>query len=117
MKIHCPVCRMAYIIPEEKFSRPVIKAICKKCSTKMIIDRDSKTVQTTSETESQIPRQATHQEFSSEFRKNASSGPPASEKCNQGGSCSPPLCRPASALRTLRDRHGALKTHLTESLS
>lgn len=80
MKVHCPVCRMAYIIPEEKFSGPVIKAICKKCSTNMIIDRDSKTVQTTSDTESQIPGQATQQEFSSEFRKNPSSGLPASEK-------------------------------------
>lgn len=60
MNIQCPVCKAPYAIPEEKFSKPVIKAVCKKCSTKMIIDRDAGTVQTTSGTESQVPGKVTH---------------------------------------------------------
>lgn len=79
MKIHCPVCNMAYAISEEKLTRPVVKAVCKRCNTKMIIDRDSKTVQAVSETESQIPGEATNQESSPELSGNVSSQPPTSE--------------------------------------
>ena len=79
MKIHCPACKAAYTIEEEKFSKPVIKATCNKCNTKMVIDRDSKTVQTVSETESQVPRQASSQESSPELSGNVSTQPPASE--------------------------------------
>ena len=55
---------MAYNIPEEKFSRAVIKAVCKQCGTKMIIDRDAKSVEVASETESKISGQTTKSESS-----------------------------------------------------
>ena len=64
MKIHCPVCNMAYNIPEEKFSKAVIKAVCKQCGTRMIIDRDAKSVDVASETESKISGQTTKSESS-----------------------------------------------------
>jgi hypothetical protein len=57
---------MVYSIPEEKLSKPVVKAVCKQCNTKMIIDRDSKTVEAASKTESQISGQTTKSETSPE---------------------------------------------------
>ncbi len=66
MKIHCPVCNTAYTIPEEKFSKRVVKAVCKQCSTKMIIDSHSKTVEAASETESKNSRKSPRSESSPE---------------------------------------------------
>ncbi|MDP6179653.1 MAG: zinc-ribbon domain-containing protein [Desulfatiglandales bacterium] len=80
MNIQCPACKALYAIPEEKFSKPVIKAVCKKCSTKMIIDRDARTVQTTSETESQLPVKTTFPTSSSETSGSPSRMPSASEE-------------------------------------
>lgn len=80
MNIQCPVCKAPYAIPEEKFSKPVIKAVCKKCSTKMIIDRDAKTVQTTSETGSQLPVKTTPPKTSPETSGSPSPMPSASEE-------------------------------------
>lgn len=64
MKFSCPVCNTAYTIPEEKFSERVVKAVCRQCSAKMIIDPLSKTVEAASETESPISGQTTKPESS-----------------------------------------------------
>lgn len=52
MRILCPVCKMAYTIPEEKFTTPVLKAVCKGCKSKLAIDRHSETARVISETRS-----------------------------------------------------------------
>jgi hypothetical protein len=80
MKIHCPVCNTAYAIPEDKLSKPLVKAVCKKCSTKMIIDRDSKTVRAVSAADSQISEQTTELESSPTLSGNVSTEPRAPEK-------------------------------------
>ncbi len=80
MKIHCPVCDKAYDIPEEKLSKPLVKAVCKQCSTKMIIDRDSKTVKAVSTADSQISEETTELESSPEISGNVSTEPTASER-------------------------------------
>ncbi len=49
MKFNCPECKAAYNIPDEEFSRPLIKATCRKCGTKIFIDRDSGQVRAVSE--------------------------------------------------------------------
>ncbi len=95
MNIQCPVCKAPYAIPEEKFSKPVIKAVCKKCSTKMIIDRDSKTVQATPETESQVPGQVTHPEPSP--GTSSSPMPPPSEEA----AFKPPLSQPGMSVSSM----------------
>jgi hypothetical protein len=58
------VCNTAYDVPEEKFSERVVKAVCKECSAKMIIDPLSKTVEAAPETESPIPGQSAKPESS-----------------------------------------------------
>lgn len=73
MKINCPVCKMAYDIPEEKLSKPLVKAVCKQCGTKMIIDSDSETARAVSETDSQISGETTPLESSPELPGNVSS--------------------------------------------
>jgi|GEM_PF-3114533 len=40
-KIYCPACKAAYVVADEKFTGPAMKAVCKKCGVKMIIDRES----------------------------------------------------------------------------
>lgn len=72
MKIHCPGCRMAYDIPEEKLFKPLLKAVCKQCSTKMIIDRHAKTARAVSETGPQIPEDTTELESAPELTGNVS---------------------------------------------
>ncbi len=79
MKIHCPACKTAYHIPDEKVSRPVITAVCKRCGIKMVIDRDAETVRTASETESLIPGHSANLELSPEISGHASSQPGSSE--------------------------------------
>ena len=80
MKIRCPVCNKAYKIPEENLSGRVVRAVCQKCSTKMIIDPHSKTVEAASETESKISRQTTQSESSLEPSKEVPSEQKASKK-------------------------------------
>lgn len=80
MKIHCPVCKMAYDIPDEKLSKPLVKAVCKQCSTKMIIDRDAKTARAVSEADSQISEDTTELESSPKLTGNVSSESTASER-------------------------------------
>ena len=77
MKIHCPACNAAYTIEEERFSKPVIKATCNKCKTKMVIDRDSKRVQTMPEPRAQSPKQATYRDSSPETPQTPSPVSPA----------------------------------------
>jgi hypothetical protein len=80
MKIHCPVCEIAYDIPEEKLSKPLVKAVCKQCSTKMIIDRDAKTAKAVSEINSQILGETTELQSSPELSGNVSTEPTASKR-------------------------------------
>ncbi len=95
MKIHCPGCNKAYDIPEEKLSKPLVKAVCKQCSTKMIIDRDSKTAKTVSTADSQILEETRELESFQEIPGNVSKGLTASE---QEPSESPPLQIPNSVM-------------------
>lgn len=87
MKIHCPACNKAYDISEEKLSKPLVKAICKQCSTKMIIDRESRRVKMVSPADSQIIEETTELESSGEISGNVSKEPTALE---QEPSKSPP---------------------------
>jgi hypothetical protein len=80
MRIHCPACNRAYDISEEKLSKPLVKAICKQCSTKMIIDRDSKTVKLVSTADSPISEETTELESSTEISGSVSEAPAASEQ-------------------------------------
>jgi hypothetical protein len=80
MKIRCPVCNTAYAIPEEKLSKPLVKAVCKQCSTKMIIDRDSKSVKAVSAANSQISEETTELESSPRLSGSVSTEPRAPEK-------------------------------------
>ena len=75
MKIHCPGCNRAYDISEEKLSKPLVKAICKQCSTKMIIDRDSKKVKIVSTAEPGISEETTELGSSAEIPGNVSQAP------------------------------------------
>jgi hypothetical protein len=86
---------MAYDIPEEKLSKPLVKAVCKQCSTKMIIDRDSKTVKAVSTADSQISEETTELESSPEISGNVSTEPTASER---EPSVSPPSQIPDSVM-------------------
>ena len=96
MKIHCPVCNRAYDIPEEKFSKSLVKAVCKQCGTKMIIDRDAKTVKPLSTGHSQISGETQELESSPEIAENVSKAPNASER---GPSESPPSQIPETVMR------------------
>ena len=96
MKIRCPVCNTAYDIPEEKFSKPLVKAVCKQCSTKMIIDRESKTVEPVSTADSQISGETKELVSSPEISENVSKETTASER---GLSESPPSQIPDSVMR------------------
>ncbi len=80
MKIRCPGCNKAYDIPEEKLSKPLVKAVCKRCRTKMIIDRDSKTAKTVSTADSQILEETRELESFLEIPGKVSKGPTASEQ-------------------------------------
>ncbi len=80
MKIHCPACKTAYNIPDEKVSRPVITAVCRRCGIKMIIDRYAETVRTASETESLSPGDSPNPELSPEVSGHVSSPPGSSER-------------------------------------
>ena len=80
MKIHCPVCRMAYDIPDEKLSMPLVKTVCKQCSTKMIIDRDAKTARLLTEKNARISEESTELESSPSHAGNVSAGSTASER-------------------------------------
>ncbi len=95
MKIHCPGCNKAYDIPEEKLSKPLVKAVCKQCGTKMIIDRDSKMVRTVSAADSQILEETRELESFQEIPGKVSKGLTASE---QGPSESPPSQIPSSVM-------------------
>jgi hypothetical protein len=95
MKIHCPACNRAYNISEEKLSKPLVKAICKQCSTKMIIDRDSKTVKMLSSADSRISEETTELESSAEISGNVSKAPTS---LDQESSESPPSQIPDSVI-------------------
>jgi len=41
MKIKYAECNAAYSIPDEKFISASMRAACRKCGTKLVIDRDS----------------------------------------------------------------------------
>lgn len=41
MKVHCPKCRTAYDVPEDRIAEKGIKTTCKKCGAEMIIRRES----------------------------------------------------------------------------
>ena len=41
MKVHCPKCRTAYNVPEDRIAEKGIKTTCKKCGAEMIIRRES----------------------------------------------------------------------------
>ena len=71
---------MAYDIEEEKLSMPLVKAVCKQCSTKMIIDRDAKTARLLSEKNAQISEDTTELESSRSLAGNVSAESTASEK-------------------------------------
>ena len=51
MKCVCPECQTAYNVPENKLTRTVSKAVCKKCGATMLINKETGMV----ETETQIP--------------------------------------------------------------
>jgi hypothetical protein len=95
MKIHCPACNRAYEVSEEKLSAPLVKAICKQCSTKMIIDRDSKTAKMVSTADSRISEETTELESSAEISVNVSEALTALE---QEPSESPPSQIPDSVM-------------------
>jgi hypothetical protein len=95
MKIHCPGCNKAYDIPEEKLSKPLIKAVCKQCSTKMIIDRNSKTARRVFTADSQILEETRELESFQEIPGNVTKGLTASE---QEAPESPPLRIPNSVM-------------------
>lgn len=44
MKVHCPQCRTAYNIPEDRIPENGIKATCRKCGTGMMIRQESEEV-------------------------------------------------------------------------
>ncbi|MFC1821802.1 tetratricopeptide repeat protein [Thermodesulfobacteriota bacterium] len=52
MKILCPVCASSYQVADEKLTRPLSRATCKKCGTALLIDKNAGEVRTG---ESSIP--------------------------------------------------------------
>lgn len=75
MKLHCPVCKTAYAIPDEKLSGSAMKALCKKCGAKMVINGKSRTVRAISAASASSPEPALHQE---PYRKSAPTPSPMS---------------------------------------
>lgn len=39
MKIRCPKCKSEYLVPDEKFTAPTMKAMCKNCGEEIIVQR------------------------------------------------------------------------------
>jgi len=60
MKCVCPECQTAYNVPENKLTRAVNKAVCKKCGATMLINKETGMV----ETETQIPESTPEPQFS-----------------------------------------------------
>ena len=41
MKLQCPACETSYNLPTERFTKPVVKAVCKKCDSTLVIHKDT----------------------------------------------------------------------------
>ena len=79
MKFYCPVCKTAYALSDEKFSGAAIKAVCKKCGAKMIINGESRTVRAIPAASTGSPEPVLSQEPGRERAPTPSPISPASE--------------------------------------
>lgn len=73
-KIYCPVCKAAYSVADEKFTSPAMKAVCKKCGVKMIIDRESGKAQLQQEAPGPEPTQTSQSKASTSGPKSPKAG-------------------------------------------
>ena len=46
MKVTCPVCETSYNLREERLTKPVVRAACKKCGNTLVITKDTGEVET-----------------------------------------------------------------------
>ena len=41
MQFECPVCQAPYNVPDDRLTQTVNRAVCKKCGTKMLINKET----------------------------------------------------------------------------
>jgi len=56
MKFQCPACETSYNLPAERFTKPVVKAVCKKCDSTLVIHKDTGKVEIASPSPGLTPK-------------------------------------------------------------
>jgi len=97
-KIYCPACKAAYVVADEKFTGPAMKAVCKKCGVKMIIDRESGKAQLQQEAPGPEPTQTSQSKASTSGLKTPRAGSKMAQSEFTVASMSPEYPRYRNAL-------------------
>lgn len=97
-KIYCPACKAAYVVADEKFTGSAMKAVCKKCGVKMIIDSESGKAQLQQEAPGSEPTQTSQSKASTSGPKSPKSGSKMAQSGFTVASMSPKYPRYRNAL-------------------